>query len=199
MGLDRFLLNRTQLARIRRTRWFFRDRKAFMAALVHELELFIARADERGLKPALRLNGTSDLRWERFGCIRDGKRYRNIFEAFPELTCYDYTKVPRRVASLLRMGREWPSNYSLTFSRSEENETQCAEELQNGVNVAVVFDTKKGEALPPLWTIGANTYQVIDGDVNDLRFTDPAGVIIGLRAKGLLAKRAERNEFVIAV
>lgn len=197
IGLDSFRLNTTQMARIRRTRWFYRDRKAFMAALVHELELFLLRCEREGMIPVLRLNGTSDGRWERFGCFRKGKWYRNIFEAFPEIQGYDYTKIGRRKRSFERLGHEWPSNYHLTFSRAEDNEAATIEALENGENVAVVFDTRKGEALPPLWTIGANTYQVIDGDEDDLRFLDPAGVIVGLRAKGYLAINAEENDFVV--
>jgi len=122
-----------------------------------------------------------------------------MMEAFPEMQFYDYTKVPRRRLSLERMGRVWPSNYHLTFSRSEDNEALAAEALEMGVNVAAVFSTLKGQPLPPLWTIGANTYQVIDGDQDDLRYLDPHGVIVGLRAKGALALNAAENAFIIAV
>jgi hypothetical protein len=69
-----------------------------------------------------------------------------------------------------------PSNYRLTFSRSETNETQCLEVLSRGGNVAVVFRNE----LPTHW----KGFPVINGDENDLRFLDPKGVVVGLKAKG---------------
>jgi hypothetical protein len=57
------------------------------------------------------------------------------------------------------------------------------ESLKHGVNVAVVFPSAD---FPATW----QGYQVIDGDVNDLRFRDPRGVIVGLKAKGDARKLA---------
>ena len=81
-----------------------------------------------------------------------------------------------------------PSNYSLTFSRSETNETQCLEVLKRGGNVAVVFRSK---ALPTHW----NGFKVINGDENDLRFLDPKGVVVGLTAKG--KAKTDTSGFVV--
>jgi len=97
---------------------------------------------------------------------------------FPEVQFYDYTKIPKPWL------RQLP-NYSLTFSLSEVNLELALDALRHQVNVAVVFDTRKGESLPETW----HGYRVIDGDVSDLRFTDPMGVVVGLRAKG----RAKRD------
>src|SRR5215813_10521695 len=86
------------------------------------------------------------------------------------------------------------ANYTLTFSRTEANEAECFEALAHGVNVAVIFDTKRGRALP-------STYYgmpVVDGDLTDLRYLDPRGVVIGLRAKGKKAK-ADRSGMVVRV
>ena len=68
------------------------------------------------------------------------------------------------------------------------------EALASGVNVAVVFNTRKGKALPTTW----NSLPVIDGDAHDLRFLDPRtphGIIIGLRAKG--RARKDTSGFVV--
>jgi hypothetical protein len=159
-------------ARIRRTRFFKRDRAAFMRQLVEEIHAHIRRAARHGLKPAVRLNGTSDLPWEniRTDC------FANVFEAFPQVTFYDYTKVPAR----LRRRALGIPNYSLTFSLAESNEEHARDALAAGFNVAAVFAVKRGQPLPAeFWG-----HRVIDGDLSDLRFTDPSGVIVGLRAKG---------------
>ena len=61
--------------------------------------------------------------------------------------------------------------------------------LDNGGNIAVVFDTKKGEDLPPsFWG-----FDVIDGDKSDLRFLDADNVVVGLRSKGK-AKKAPTGD-----
>ena len=57
---------------------------------------------------------------------------QTIFEAFPDVEFYDYTKIGGRKAKP-------DENYSLTFSRSEDNEKQVAKAMNRGQNVAVVF------------------------------------------------------------
>jgi len=165
--------NAIQEARKRKTRLLFSDREAFLASLVQEVDRAIRAAIRRRLTPVFRLNGTSDLRWEIMPVKRNGIEYPNIFQAFLEVQFYDYTKLPnRRVADI--------PNYHLTFSLADGNESQAAEALANGISVAAVFRVKRGAPLP-------NAYMgrpVIDGDETDLRFLDPSGVIIGLRAKG---------------
>jgi hypothetical protein len=174
IALDEMGLNPVQVARIRRTRFFSSDRRGFMAALVHEISLHVARAERHGLKPAVRLNGTSDLPWERIRC----EGTPNVFSRFPGVQFYDYTKAPLRVRS---RALEIP-NYSLCYSLavSERNHGYAREALSAGLNVAAVFSTRRGQPLPAsFWG-----RPVIDGDLTDLRFLDPRGVIVGLRAKG---------------
>jgi len=125
------------------------------------------------LIPTIRLNGTSDLPWEKFKCVRDGVEYRNPMEAFPEVQFYDYTKIPAR--AIKWADGQMPSNYHVTFSASEDNESACRMVSMAGGNVAVVFDT-----IPDAWYGRV----VVDGDKTDLRFLDPAGVVVGLKAKG---------------
>lgn len=157
----------TQEARIRKTKWFFEDRETFMAQLVKDIQAAIRKAARENMTPVFRLNGTSDIRWE---TIAVGG-FRNIMEMFSSQTFYDYTKLQNRV--------NLPSNYHLTFSRSEENYGQVDMMMGAGYNTAIVFDT-----LPAVY----NGYKVIDGTETDLRFLDPKGVIVGLLAKGKAKK-----------
>lgn len=168
--------NLVQEARKRKTRWFFEARPEFMLRLVREVENGIKYAKKHSLKPVFRLNLTSDVRWETVPVVVKGQAYKNIMLAFPKVTFYDYTKIVNR--------RGLPKNYSLTFSRSESNQKNVLTWLDNGGNVAVVFSTKKGQALPTKW----NGYTVIDGDETDLRFLDKKNVVVGLRAKGRAKK-----------
>ena len=168
--------NVIQAARIRKTVEFTRERYRFLARLFAEVGRFEREALKSGLTPAVRLNGTSDIRWERvsFGT------FRNIMEAFPRVTFYDYTKLPAWRAESL------PVNYHLTFSLGASMTDETARAiLKRGHNLAVVFDTAKGRALPETW----NGFPVIDGDESDARFLDPRGCVVGLRAKG----RAKRD------
>jgi hypothetical protein len=156
-----------QLARIRKTRWFFSDRNAFMGALNYDIKQLVLDAERASLKPCARLNGTSDVAWE--------LGQRSVIKAHPTMQFYDYTKsVHRAVKSLT--SELWPSNYHLTFSYSGENLDDCLKVLGLGGNVAVVFDGER----PKVW----NGFQVIDGDLHDLRFIDPRGTVVGLKPKG---------------
>lgn len=153
--------------RMRKTKWLVENRASFLDQLVLDVQSLIKKAERDGYKPCVRLNGTSDLPWL-------GKY---VAERFPKLHCYDYTKLN---APWTRM----TPNYHLTFSLSESNFVAAMESLKYGVNVAVVFDTKRGQPLPKTW----HGHKVINGDLSDLRFKDPKGVIVGLRAKGRAKK-----------
>jgi len=161
--------NAIQKARIARTKWFFTDREAFMAQLVTEVYAFVNKAKKAGLIPCVRLNGTSDIRWERIPC----NGLENIMAEFPAVQFYDYTKLANR--------KGVPSNYHLTFSLAEDNDAHAASVLAAGGNVAVVYRDK---ALPQTYAIAGTTREVVSGDDSDLRFLDPRGVIVGLYAKG---------------
>lgn len=170
--------NGIQLARIRRTEAFFADADAFVARMAREIRNFVRWADTRGQRAAVRLNGTSDIAWEKVA--------PELFALFPDVVFYDYTKAPVTK-------RPWlPVNYSLTMSYSGENWDACRAALDHGRNVAVVFAVKKGAALPS----HHHGYAVVDGDETDLRFLDPRGVIVGLRAKG--RARNTTSTFIVA-
>ena len=160
--------NIIQQARIRKTKEFFADREGFMAQLVKDIELGIKQAAKLGLTPVFRLNGTSDLAWEKYSV----KGAKNIFDLFPTVTFYDYTKV------LGRKVKDIP-NYHLTFSAADGNDADVVKAVAQGMNVAAVFDK-----LPESY-MGR---EVINADEHDLRFLDPMGVIAGLKAKGRAKK-----------
>ena len=156
--------NVIQKARIRKTEYFFNDREAFMEDLVTDIMRAVNYARRKGLKPVFRLNGTSDLSWEKYP-TRYGAE--NIFDQFPTLQFYDYTKV------LGRKVKDIP-NYHLTFSAADGNDSDVAEALLQGMSVATVFDK-----------IPAGVYSA---DEDDLRFLDPRGIVLGLKAKGKAKK-----------
>lgn len=158
------------------------SRDAFLDMLRREIRSAIRIAKKHGKTAAIRLNVFSDIPWEKFG----------IPQEFPEVVFYDYTKNPHR-------GVGWVlPNYHLTFSKSEENGEQCRAVLSstNPGNVAAVFATKNprkwGEGELPKQFMGFN---VIDGDTSDLRFLDPPGVVVALRAKG--KSRKDKTGFVV--
>jgi hypothetical protein len=169
--------NVIQKARIRKTELFFEDRVQFMALLVKDIELAIKQSIRMKLFPVVRLNGTSDIAWEKYEVVRDGITYSNIFAAFPDLEFYDYTKILGRKINHIE-------NYSLTFSAADGNDADVVKAMQQGYNIATVFGIKKTLPMP-------ETYMgrpVFNGDDSDLRFLDPHGVVVGLYAKGKAKK-----------
>ena len=169
--------NMIQEARIRKTAFFFEERAGFMEWLVADIKLAIKQSAKKGLIPVFRLNGTSDLSWEKYEVIRDGKLYRNIFTAFPDVQFYDYTKVLGRKISDIK-------NYHLTFSAADGNDADVMKAIQQDYNVATVFGIKKTLPKPESY----NGLPVFNGDESDLRFLDPKGVVVGLYAKGKAKK-----------
>ena len=154
-------------ARIRKTHLLFADRQAFLMQLRKDINELLRKAERESMIPCVRLNGTSDLPWLAL----------TLAEEYPTVQFYDYTKLPKAYTRIR-------PNYHLTFSHSESNLDDCLDSLRHGVNVAVVFDTKRKRVLPETW----HGFTVTDGDVSDLRFNDAIGVVIGLRAKGKARK-----------
>jgi len=159
--------NVIQQARIRKTKFLFEDRENFLATLKDDIRKAIKQAEKKGLIPVFRLNGTSDIAWEKYGVIQE----------FPNVQFYDYTKILGRKVNGL-------ANYQLTFSAADGNDLDVRRAIKEGYNVATVFGIKKSQPMP-------ETYEgmpVFNGDDSDLRFLDPKGVVVGLYAKGKAKK-----------
>ena len=199
-------------ARAARTRYLQEDREGFLRQLSDEIDREQRRAAADGRTLVVRLNTFSDIPWESkaysYPSPRTG-RTQTIFEEFPEIIGYDYTKLHKRI------GRT-PTNYHLVGSWSEKPEHQesCVELLLAGHNVAVSFATSAGgtgwkaydQALPQWCELLGHRFNVLDGDVSDLRFTDRGpsrsgrGNVIGLRLKaGSNATRAAAIDAGFAV
>ena len=195
--------NRIQDARQRRTDMFLNDKTEFMKLLITEITRFINYCNKKDITPAFRLNGTSDIQWENI-YIGDKEQYtldlndmsnvevfnkkqygldcKNIFELFPDIQFYDYTKIPTRKVSHIK-------NYHLTWSYSEANAKYTAWYDKIAYNIAVVFN-----GAFPIYFKGR---EVVNGDETDLRFLDKDNVIVGLKAKG--KARHDMSGFVIHV
>lgn len=181
----RGIYSKVQNARINKTKWFFEHRESFMVQLVKDVERLIRKADKNNMVPAVRLNGTSDIAWEKFKVIRDGKVYDSIMEAFPNVKFYDYTAILNRHKALKL------KNYHLTFSLKENNDRDAIKAMAQGYNVAAVLRVKRKEVKPKFWS----GYPVIDGDTNDVRFKDKrTGHIVALFPKG--KARYDKSGFV---
>ena len=174
---------RAATARDRRAALYLEDQNVFMTMLRGELWSLAAEAHASSLIPAMRLNGASDVVWELL--------HREIFDEFPMIQFYDYTKMKHRMMGDFLEGRiknrTWPANYHLCFSGDGNRPEHSCEVLQAGGTVALVFWPE----LPTTW-LGS---PVVDGDEHDARFLDPKGHIIGLRAKGVA--RVDADGFVI--
>lgn len=172
--------------RLRRTEYFLSSRIEFLNQLKSEVEKAIKKNKDKAIV-VFRLNGTSDLPYEKYKVFDNNTK--NIFEMFPDVQFYDYTKNHFRFEKVL------PKNYHLTFSRSETNEIKSLEILAKGFNVAMVFDK-----IPTSY----KGFEVINADADDLRFLDKQGVICGLKYKKMTStgskevnQQALKSGFVI--
>ena len=168
-------------------------RRGFENRLRSEISTFALQCKAKRQTPAIRLNVASDLDWS------------YIARMFPEISFYDYTKVKSRLTN-----PTWPTNYELTYSRSERSHVRTmGAQLRRGRNVSIVFDTRywpqggRIDPLPSTWQIDGETWPIVDGDKHDvrLRTLDGSSVIVGLRFKGSLKRRAKavKSRFCVAV
>ena len=188
VGKEEGATNPVRESRKRKARFFMQRRAAYMLEMCWHIAREYKTSLRLGLTLCVRPNGSTDIAYEGLKfevdssfaawltsttghAIAPGKY--TIFSLFHWVQFVDYTKNPNR------MTRTLPPNYCLTFSRSEENETQARDVLANGGNVAIIF----ADAKPQSWF----GFTVIDGDKHDLRHLDPRGAIgtvIGLSPKG---------------
>jgi hypothetical protein len=179
-------MNSVMLSRLRKTLYFNQYRDQFMLQLQNELIRERAKAKRKGYKLIVRLNGTSDVRWENEPI---GHAYANIMQALPDIQFYDYTKIANR--------KNVPANYDLTFSYSgvEAYQPFVAKAVANGDRIAVVF---RDRAIVNAMLANGETFlglPVVDGDDSDVRHLDPKGAVVALYAKG--KARRDQSGFVV--
>lgn len=172
-------MSNVQMARLRKTLFWVQYQAEAIAMIKREIAKFEAQAKREGFTLLVRLNGTSDIRWENYG----------IIQSFPNTIFYDYTKIPNR--------RNIPANYDLTFSYSGVSAFQQYVEIakQNGNRLAVVF---RNRAIVERMLTNGETFlglPVVDGDDTDIRHMDPHGVIVALYAKG--KAKQDNSGFVV--
>lgn len=156
---------KTMNAKIAKTRFLFDHPKEAGILLADFWSKAQSKASDLGKDIGGRMNTFSDINWIEAAPW--------IFERFPAINFYDYTKDWDRVSPF--------SNYHLTYSASEKtSDDDIINFVLQGKNVAVVFKPWGKKPLPPEF-LG---FPVIDGDKDDVRWKDPKGVIVGLRRKG---------------
>lgn len=175
--------NSVQQSRISKAQWFFSETNAFMNQLVLDIVRLVKKAKAANMVPLVRLNGTSDIRWENVSIVFGGNPYPNIMAMFPEVQFYDYTKLSNR--------KNVPSNYDLTFSYSGMPGYQkyVTQAISEGMRIAVVFRNREGI---PATFMGL---ECVDGDDSDIRHIDPQGVVVALYAKG--NAKTDQSGFVV--
>ncbi len=165
-------------ARLARTTLFLTGFQTFKEQIVREIVNHVRYCNKRGLRAAVRLNGTSDIN---FADI-----FRDVMEAFPRVSFYDYTKVSHYW--IMWHNGEAPKNYHLTYSMSETPQSHAfaARVLNSGNLVACVVKATPKQALPSYF----NGFKAIDGDRHDYRPDDAhhGGAYVLLRAKGPMRK-----------
>jgi len=173
----------SKLARIGKTIWlkYFPDH--FLSQLHKEIEKHARKAQRLGMVAAVRLNGSSDVLWEKHG----------IPQAHPDVVFYDYTKAPLRARSVL------PDNYHVLFSVSEKpgSMDEALRWIASGRNAAVVIGdeegTRNGSKETALRICEEGTFNgrpAISGDTHDARHLDQPGSFVVLYAKGAAVKDA---------
>ena len=198
--------NSVRESRKYKARLFMKNRAVYMNETARAIIKILRKADRENLIPCIRLNGSTDISWERIRFKIDAKtskalavyygeiesvdidetyyesREFTLLSLFPIVQFVDYTKNPKRLYSK-------PSNLDLTLSYSARNSADCVKALLDGHNVAMVFHG----GLPD-WFAG---FPVIDGDKHDLRHLDAkGGFIVGLSPKGNKAKK-DKSGFVV--
>jgi hypothetical protein len=166
-----------QNCRVKKSRLFVENKDYYMQWMIAEIKKYKTKAEKDGFYFSVRLNATSDIDW--------GKTYYKgftIFEIFPDVAFYDYTKNADKFVNM-------PSNYHLTFSYTGYNWDKCKELLNKGFNIAVVFNVKNETELPETW----RGYDVINGDLTDYRIADGKGIIVGLKWKTIGNKDANEK------
>ena len=168
-----------QNARINKTNFYIYDKELFILKLAGEIIKETNKAKKNKEKIAFRLNGTSDID---FIYLLQKYAQLNIEDLKENAVFYDYTKILGKVKKYKNY-----SNYHLTFSRAEDNNSIAEADLNDGANVSIFFRN----GLPRFW----RGYKVIDGDTSDILMVYNKNVVLGLKAKGEAKK--DKSGFVV--
>jgi hypothetical protein len=164
--------NSVQKARIAKTRFFYDHRESFMLSLAADVWALARRAKRLGFSPLVRPNGTSDILYENIVVVDN----KNLFQLFPDVQFYDYTKHPAR-----NLAGKTAGNYDLTYSFSAITPKPISiKGLSNPYNARTAVVFQKREDIPTTF----RTWSVVDGDDTDVRHIEPRGVVVALYAKG---------------
>lgn len=199
--------NNVRESRKAKARLFMHSRAAYLNEIARQIVKVIAKADALGVEPCIRLNGSTDIAFERIRFTVDAKTSRalaayygdaesceidagyyagrefTLLSLFPVTQFVDYTKNANRLGKA-------PRNLDLTLSYSVRNSAECVQALLSGHNVAMVFHGGLPESFAG--------FPVIDGDKHDLRHLDAkGGFIVGLSPKGNKAKK-DNSGFCVA-
>ena len=168
-----------QMSRLRKTLYLLQYPELFYAQLKREIEKHCKHAIKKGFIPAIRLNGTSDWRWENYIWDFMVDMHTTYGAKF-----YDYTKIVNRVIPDANV-------YDLTFSYSgvESFKPFVLKALEQRLRIAVVFRNR--ESIPSEFM----GMECIDGDDSDVRFIEPHAVVVALYAKGKAKK--DTSGFVV--
>lgn len=203
----RAVMDPVRKARIEKTNFLFNDPENFIKKLAYEIYAGERKAAKEDKKLAVRLNGISDIPWEYVA--------PKLFTMFPDVTFYDYTKIPGRSTKETK-----PRNYHLTLSSTginhpKSNWKDIKKHLDNGGVVSMVFRMEDPEAKPkdfklPEYVVDESDgkkYKVVDGDYHDHRhlekilneLPEDEGVIAGLKLKGTHKGKAAAGPFAVPV
>ena len=169
-------------ARNNKSNFYNNDKNLFIELLIHELKLHVVNCNKNKVNPSARLNVLSDIPYEKTFIDNFGV---TIFDLFEEIYFYDYTKRANRLEACNDI-----KNYKLMFSYSgkEEYKNQVIKALQFNNPIAVVFKNE----FPKTFLYRP----VFDGDLSDIDNSTKDNHIIGLKAKGSLARNSFNN-FVV--
>jgi hypothetical protein len=169
--------SRIKDARIKKVKLFYENPEYFINWMIAEIKVYQRKAIKDNFFFSVRLNATSDIDWQ--NVLINGQ---TIFEIFPDVPFYDYTKNPNKFDNKA-------DNYHLTLSYTGRNWDLCEALLKKGVNIAMVFNVKHEKYLPAMY----KGYSVINGDLTDYRVDDAKGIIVGLKWKRIADTKVEKD------
>lgn len=176
-------------ARLKKTWLFFYNRHFFMSWLDAEISAHKTKAAKKGVKFAVRLNGTSDLNIKLF---KVGGEL--LVQKHSDIQFYDYTKISKQLDNAL----DFP-NYDVTFSYANSsehnNKLNAFGALAMGLKISVVFDksTFPNKEFP--YTFFG--HKVVNGDTTDLTFLQDEGKVLALDFKKN-GSNSDDNKFIIS-